>query len=438
MPILDRLTEPDDEHGDKKKPEPVAPKIVRGRDGYASYSIEALKERIEGQVRAELEDRSDILLEARSDLARRQLVWEAGEYVLAAESIALTREDKAGLLESVYRELFSFGPLDAFLRDEAVTELSIDGHDRVSVRVGAGTLQGVPSPFADDQHLARICERVITAAGGQLHESEPFLELGLTLLGRPARVSLVGPPLSPVIHLAMRLHPAAAVSLDRLVDDGMLSTTDRQVLAALAGTSYGFMVVGDAGSGKTTLIEALLPALTAGRRSLVIERAHELRVPDGVRQLAAVPAQPQEEAVTFESQVLAALSQAPDFLLLDELRGDESVPVWAALQAASVRSVFAFRTSTEPLRLRNAFNMMIRKGQPTIKQQLIDDTLLQSLPFVVGLHAMVDGLRVKAISEWLTGSEPGSLELNPVVRGGAMVGRSERLDVGNSSTNRPD
>ncbi len=424
MPILKRLNgESDDEpqNRDVQKPRQAEPKIIKGRPGYASFSLAALRERIEAQFEEEIARRTDILLEAQGEESRRQLIREAGEYVLAIESVPLTQAEKDALFDSVYRDMFTFGPLDELLADESVTELTIDGYETIHIRRGTSDLVKVPSHFEDQRHLDRILERIVTSAGVQMQEDDPFLECGLTMLGRPARLSMVGPPLSPVLHVELRLRSHEMAALAGLQGRDIVTPQTVAVLRALLQSPHGLLLVGGIGSGKTTLLEALLPELPTLDGVWLVERAREIRVPGGIRCLQAGTVADKETTLDFAGQITTALAQAPAVLAVDELRGDEALPVWEALTAEDgPRCLFVLRSSTDVRRLHSAFSILLRKGQPDLPQEAIDQVLLARIPFVVMLLAGTEGVRVAHVGEWVE-SPGGGLTLALLVEDGRQT-----------------
>src|SRR5258708_24754245 len=120
------------------------------------------------------------------------------DYVMATSSISLSRAEKLAMVDSAYHDLFGLGSLDAFLADEQVTELTIDGPEQVYVRYNAEDMRAIETPFENSAVLERAVQRVLLAnAGTQITQSEPVLELGAILGKRPARLTIIAPPLSP-------------------------------------------------------------------------------------------------------------------------------------------------------------------------------------------------------------------------------------------------
>jgi pilus assembly protein CpaF len=371
--------------------------------GGRQVSVAALKERIESEFVAETSSRADLLVES-NDSSRRDMIRDVTDYVLAVDGLNLSRSERVLIQDLVYRDLFGFGPLAAYLADPLVTELTIDGAQRVHVRRGAGELVKVEEQFDDELHLARVVQGVLSTAGTQLSESEPILEVGTTINTpqgqRPIRLTVFAPPISPLLHVEVRpqsVIPATLESLHGLIDPSAAALIEKIIV-----TGHGIMLVGDVGTGKTTLLQALLPHLTTG---LVVERAAELRVPDSLSHLVAVPPNGAQTPMPFPDQIDAAIGnpalKRDSWLVLDEVRFDEAAAMWRAINADSApRLLWAFRGATEPLRLRSAFSMSVRRAVPGIDQELIHNALLERLPFVVMLARQNAQLKVISVNEW--------------------------------------
>ena len=391
------------ETSDGTSEEPLSP-IIPGWAGARSYSLAALQERIEAQLSAELEGRVDILSAATGDEIRHELVREAGEYVLAVESVMLSRRDKQTLFAAVYSSLFGFGPLDELLQDESVVELSVEGVQRVFVCRESGEREQVPAFFEDEHHLHRIVARLLVTAGQTLSEDQPFVEFGLTLHGRPARLSLVLPPLSPMLTLSLRLHRTEIATLERLTQRGAIGPRGLELLRALACSPWGLLVVGESGSGKTMLLEALLGSLPETANALLVERAVEVRCPVWI--------QPVPPANSFGAGLGDALDQNPALLVADEIRTDEGAQIVRACQSEA-RLVFTFRGSGEPARLRAALGMLLRRGRTGLTEAEVQSMLVERLPFVLLVARMAAGSKVVGIREWRL--DGGVVDLMPVL-----------------------
>lgn len=406
---------PDSSNGDA----PESGRTPQFIPGSRPISLAALRERIEEEFIAETATRTDILLDANTEPTRRDLIREVADYVLAVEGINMARADRLALLDRLYADLFSLGPLDSFLNDETITELTIDGPERVHLRRGAGDMAAADVRFDDGVHLERTVRRVLLTVSAELSERDPFIEVGTILHGRPARLTVAAPPASPLLHVEVRLHPQERATMATCITSGLLDEEAATLLQRLIADGHGLMIAGDVGTGKTTLLEALLPALPS--RSICVERSAELRVPEGIERLVAVPPAPGHAPIEFADQISAALDKRPTWLVIDEIRFDEARAMWQTLTAEQgPRCLFALRGATDPMRLRAAFSMSVRRAQPGIEQEFIHSALLDRLPFVALMARRSQQLQLLSISQWQRDEQqPDTLTLRTRWPGGA-------------------
>jgi hypothetical protein len=374
-------------------PEQPTPELLSAR----GVSLAGVLERVTDQFAAETETRPDILTSTDSAEWRR-IVVEIVEYVLTVEGIRLSREDRLRVIEVAYNELFLLGVLHPLLSDPEVSEIEIAAYDRIYARRGAQkTLTDLR--FRDDSELERVLRRALIATGEQLYSGDPLIEVGARLAGRPARLTITMPPISPILQASVRLQAAQPRSLSDLIRTDFLSADSAAALERAIAERRGIMLAGDVESGKTTLLQALLPLIAAQEgRHAAAQRAAELILPENVVNA---------EGSTFAARLSAArelVGESGGWLIADEIRFDESGAMWEALTSdlgeRAPRLLWAFRAATDPTRLRVAFSMAIRRAVPSIDQAVIHSGLLDRLPVVV-LLARRDGLpRVLRVGMW--------------------------------------
>src|SRR5258707_1175291 len=105
------------------------------------------------------------------------------------------------------------------------------------------------TPFDNSAQLERAIQRVLLAnAGVQITESEPILEVGAVFGKRPARLTIIAPPLSPLLHVNIRLHSAQPATLGSCIDGGLLDAAAAAMLSAIIAAGHGLTLVGDVGT----------------------------------------------------------------------------------------------------------------------------------------------------------------------------------------------
>ncbi len=387
------------------------PNLYVDKLGHRKYTLASLREKIEDQFHEETAGRTDILQELDTRQKRIQAVTETADYIFATEYISLPAAEKQQIIEQAVANLFYFGPLDPYLRDETITEITLEGPLEAHIRRGFEDFTPVKPPFESVPHLEQMLSRLIAPV--VLINSEPFLEIGLEFYGRPARLSLIAPPISVMYSIQIRLHPSHPVGIEALVP---VHTPEHALLKEIVTSGRGLLITGEVGVGKTTLLAALIHTLSDSQKVVAVERAKEMRLPDSVERLAVVPPKPDAPGLSFEEQIHEALvHHAPHVLALDEIRGDERMAFWDALNTPEIQQLLvAFRGTSDPARLLSALTIAIRKGYPTLEAAALNQTLLEKLPFVVALQRPKKNLppRLSLLARWV--QEGSSLTLQPV------------------------
>jgi pilus assembly protein CpaF len=232
--------------------------------------------------------------------------------------------------DALRRDVVGAGPLEPLLRLTGVTDVLVNGPDRVYVDRGQGLeLTGVRLP--DDESVRRLAQRLAASGGRRLDDATPFVDLRLP---DGTRFHAVLAPLSrPGTVLSLRVPRARVFTLAELVSAGAVPPDGAWLLRRIVECRLAFLVSGGTGSGKTTLLNALLSLVDPGERMVLVEDASELR-PDHphVVGLEARPANIEGSGeITLRTLVRQALRMRPDRLVVGEVRGAEVTDLLAAL-----------------------------------------------------------------------------------------------------------
>lgn len=257
-----------------------------------------------------------------SDERLVQIVREEGGLLGGAASHAL--------LETLRAELAGAGPLEVLLREPGVTDVLVNGPDQVWIDRGGG-LERTSVRFRDEAEVRRLADRLAARVGRRLDAACPWVD---GRLPRGVRLHAVVPPVAVGgTVVSLRVMAQEPFTLARLDGQGGTQAEAAALLGRLVRARLSFLVTGGTGTGKTTLLGALLSAVPVDERLVLVEDTCEL-VPlhPHVVRLEGRPANV-EGAGSVDLAVLVrqALRMRPDRLVVGEVRGAEVVDLLAAL-----------------------------------------------------------------------------------------------------------
>jgi len=257
----------------------------------------------------------------------RQELLVGGGIGSAALAAAVHRSGRptggAGALtafETARRELIGAGPLEPLLADPAVTDVLVNGPEEVWVERD-GCLHEVDVSLGREDDVRRLAVRLAAAAGRRLDDASPFVDVRLA---DGSRLHAVLPPVSPAgTLLSIRVLRHRALGLDDLERSGTLHPSLAELLRCLVAGRLSLVITGGTGTGKTTLLGALLDLVPPDQRIVVAEDAAEVRTHHRhvVRLEARTVNVEGAGAVSLRDLVRQALRMRPDRLIVGEARG---------------------------------------------------------------------------------------------------------------------
>lgn len=222
------------------------------------------------------------------------------------------------------------GPLQALIDEPGVSDVLVNAPDEVWVDRGAG-LERRAVDLGGAERLRALAVRLAAAGGQRLDDACPVADARLP---DGTRLHAVLPPLAPDgVLLSLRVPRAEPFSLAELVADGSVAPPLGPVLAGLVRGRANGLLTGATGTGKTTLLAALLALVPATERLVCVEEVAEL-APDHPHVVHLVARRANVEGageVGLVELVRHALRMRPDRIVLGECRGAEVREVLTAL-----------------------------------------------------------------------------------------------------------
>jgi len=234
------------------------------------------------------------------------------------------------LSQVICEEFLGNAPVAGYLRDPAVTDVLINGCATTWVE-RSGKLERVENTFVDEEAVRTYAQRLAVRAGRRVDDASPFVDARLP---DGTRMHAILPPLAVEgTTISLRIPRRQAYTLTELNSFGTLADEAIGLLTELVEKRVAFLITGGAGTGKTTLLSALLSLADPGERLVLVEDCAEL-VPDHphvVRLEARPPNQEGRGRVTIRELVRQALRMRPSRIILGEARGGEIVDLFTAL-----------------------------------------------------------------------------------------------------------
>ncbi|APH02339.1 TadA family conjugal transfer-associated ATPase [Janibacter sp. FSL W8-0316] len=242
--------------------------------------------------------------------------------VARSEAARLGRGGAARRSGELRADLMGLGVLDPLVEDERVTDVLVNGDGSVWVDRGEGVTR-VDLDVGDADAVRRLATRLSATAGRRLDDAQPWVD---GLLPRGIRLHAVLPPLvAGGAHLSLRIPRHRGGGLDALVRLGMTTSAQADALREIVAERRAYVVTGGTGTGKTTLLAALLAEVPDAERLVVVEDVGEIQVghPHVVRLQARSANTEGAGEVTMVDLVRQALRMRPDRLVVGEVRGAE-------------------------------------------------------------------------------------------------------------------
>lgn len=270
--------------------------------------------------------------------------------------------------------------LRGLLLDPSISDLMINGTTGVYAdRGGVVEHIALSMPYTNDRLQAAI-ERVARLLGQDLTSQNPILN---TRLPDGSRVAVVGSPSSingPTF--TMRKFNRWFTSAE-LIASGSLPEQIRDAVVGFIGERKNGIISGGTGSGKTTLMKALLDHVPMQERLIVIEQPAELKIahPNAVR-WEAVEAIPGQVAVTPSQLVAAALRHRPDRIIMGEIRDECGYDLLQAMNTGhgGTLSTIHAKSAWDAL---NRLSDLALSARPNLNHSFIRSETAEAIDFVL-------------------------------------------------------
>ncbi|MGE5612108.1 MAG: CpaF family protein [Bacillota bacterium] len=327
-----------------------------------------------------------------------------------SEKGLLSAPEQERLMDDVMDETFGLGPLEALLKDPAITDILVNRFDRVYVE-RKGRLELTDVQFRDNAHLRQIIDRIVARIGRRIDEISPMVD---ARLADGSRVNAIIPPLA-LDGAAMSIRRFGTVPLqpEDLVRFGSVPSVVLEFIAAAAQARCNILISGGTGSGKTTLLNCLSRFIPAEERVLTIEDAAELQLqqPHVVRLETRPPNIEGKGEITQRDLVRNSLRMRPDRVIIGEVRSGEALDMLQAMNTGHEGSMTTIHANTARDAL-SRLEVMVAMAGFDIPVRALRQQIASAIHLVIQAQRMVGGKRkVVSVSE-ITGMEGDRVQMH--------------------------
>ena len=310
-------------------------------------------------------------------------------------SFAATDIDKEFLRRAVIADILGFGPIQDLIDDPSISEVMVNGADRIYVE-RSGTISQSKRVFENEDHLRRVVDRMLRASGRRVDQASPMVDARLL---NGSRLNVVLPPLSvdgPAITI--RKFHAAGFTVDDLVRQKALSPEASTFLQHAVAGKLNLLVSGGTGTGKTTLLNLLSGFVGVDERVVTIEDAVELtpHMHNVVRLETRPPNAEGRGEVLVRDLVRNALRMRPDRIIVGEVRGSETIDMLQAMNTGHEGSLSTVHANSPRDALRRV-ETMVMLGGTDLPLRAIREQVANSIDILV--HLVRDPLGRRFVSQ---------------------------------------
>jgi len=251
-------------------------------------------------------------------------------------------------------------PIEHLILDEGISEIMVNGSGRIFIE-RRGDLQEVPDARLTEKNLQVAVRNIARALGDEINEQQPLLD---SRLPDGSRVAAVIPPCSiGGTTLTIRKFHSKHFTVDELVRIGSLTGDVLETLRRTIEQRDNILISGGAGTGKTTLLNAVASFIPDIERIVLIEDTAEIQLdkPNLVR-FEARREQPDLPAVTIRDLVRASLRHRPDRILLGEVRGGEAFDLLQALNTGHSGSLSTIHANSAQQAIARLTSCVLQAG----------------------------------------------------------------------------
>ena len=380
--------------------EPLRATMDQAAVARSSSAYYTLKKQLHHQLLSHMD--LGVIESLSSEQLKSQLstvLWE----LIREGNLPLNAQEKQRLVTDLQNEIMGLGPLEPLMADSSISEIMVNGHDRIFVE-RSGRIVLTDARFNDDAHLMKIIDKIVSRVGRRIDESSPMADARLP---DGSRVNAIIPPLAiDGPSLTIRRFAVVPLQMQDLLRKNALTPAMAELLSALVRVKCNIIISGGTGSGKTTLLNILSGYIPSTERIITIEDTAELQLQQQhvIRLETRPPNIEGRGEISMRSLVKNSLRMRPDRIVLGEVRGGEVIDMLQAMNTGHDGSLTTIHANT-PRDALGRLENLVGMGGITLPIKALRQLISSSIHFIVQATRMTDGSRKITSIQEISGME---------------------------------
>lgn len=352
-------------------------------------------------------------LETGGEWSDEEIMGQIDELIVSASrNVYLSGYKKLMMKQELFNSVRRLDLLQELVDDKDITEIMVNGAGDIFYEK-YGHMCRWDKAFESNDKLEDVIQQIVAGANRQVNEASPIVD---ARLADGSRVNVVLKPVAlngPI--LTIRKFPEEPMSMTRLIRQGALTEEAAAFLEKIVRAKYNIFISGGTGTGKTTMLNALMGYVPEDERVITIEDSAELQI-HNITNLVKLEARNAnadgEHQVSIRDLIKSAMRMRPDRIIVGEVRGAESVDMIQAMSSGHDGSISTGHSGS-PEEMLSRLETMVLMGTD-IPLTAIRKQIASAIDIIVQLERLRDkSRRVTEITE-VVGCEDGEIRLNPL------------------------
>ena len=253
------------------------------------------------------------VLETGGEWSDEDILGEIDELIVSAgRDVYLSGYRKLMMRQELFNSVRRLDLLQELVDDKEITEIMVNGAGNIFYEK-YGHIYRWEKSFESIEKLEDVIQQIVAGANRQVNEASPIVD---ARLADGSRVNVVLKPVAlngPI--LTIRKFPEEPMSMERLIRQGTLTEEAASFLEKIVRAKYNIFISGGTGTGKTTMLNALMDYVPKDERVITIEDSAELQI-HNIKNLVKLEARNAtadgEHQVSIRDLIKSAMRIRPD------------------------------------------------------------------------------------------------------------------------------